>query len=266
MSVLRSVQLGLLTILLGAAACAGAKDSREWNLGGMVEISAEGKVESLELFNTQELSAELLALVQAAARDWNFNTAAVTGEPARLRTTVRTRVSLSEGADGPQVEVEPLAFGEPVRSDAAVPSYPLEGLRQRHNARVLMALWVDSEGKVVEAEPLRGELRGRLDRRESLRQALEPFVAANRHYMLQGQFVGIDPESEGKLILEEITFTMTDSPRPPPRQTPEWKGRVVDYDHPRLPLGSERREQALADFASRSALGGAVTVVEPPEG
>lgn len=103
MSALRAIQLGLLAMLLSAAACAGAKDSRQWNLGGVVEISAEGKVESLELFRTQELSAELLALVQAAARDWNFNTAAVTGEPARLRTTVSTRISLSEGADGPQV-------------------------------------------------------------------------------------------------------------------------------------------------------------------
>ena len=271
MSALWAIRLGLLLALMGVAASAGAKEGREWTLGGVVEISAEGRVESLELFNANELGAELMPLVQEAARQWSFDTAGVTGEPARLRTTVRTRVALTEGANGPQLEVQPLGFGEPVRREVVSPRYPLEALRKRHNARIVFALRVDSRGTVVEVEPVRGEFQGQLERgRHSLRKALAPFVEASRQAMLQWQYEGIEtgPAASTRLVLEDILMTATEGRSPPADAASKTlNGRLMDFDHPQLPLDSAHRQRALAEFERvRAADSGVVAVVPDSQG
>lgn len=256
-------RLGLLALLtslapaisLAASQSDTATPSEVRHLSGVIEVSAEGIVESVEL-KARRLRPSLVKRIEAAVREFRFEPMIVDGEPRSLRTSMNLKLEQFKGPHGPRVVLTPTAFGQPRVNAPQVPTYPISQLRNRLGADVDLLVTVRNDGSVSTAEPLRGRVYGlhRGSGENAHRGALNVFVSASRAAVQQWQFEYLPPVGSGEVhrLIVPVAFRMDGSRPADPRRAPP----AIEFDA----LKNLRAEVAQAD-SLRAALGDATAAL-----
>lgn len=119
---------------------------------GHIEIAPDGSLHTYQL--DKGLSPAVEQLVEKNLRQWRFEPITVEGRPVIARTRLRLMLSAEEIADGYQLRVENVWFGEPTRtSKMRPPQYPAQAAYAGLGARVILVLRLDASGKVIDVHP-----------------------------------------------------------------------------------------------------------------
>ena len=184
---MRTIALFLLFFFLPAVAQAqrGVKPQLAMTVTGNIEIGPDGNLHAYSL--DKGLPPVVEELVEQNLRKWSFEPITVDGRPVIAKTRVRLRLSGEEIAEGYQLRVENVWFGEPNRtSKVTPPSYPVVAARANLGARVILVLKLDANGKVTDVHAEQTSLGAKAqDERsaEKWRAVFEkPSIAAARHW------------------------------------------------------------------------------------
>lgn len=137
----------------GHGAEAGDPGSRTAWFRARIVLDAAGQLGSLEWVGTRPEERLVTAPLEAMVRKWEFEPGMLDGVPAVTETGLLLQVTLSKNAAGGialQIgEARTGAFGQ-----SSPPPYPREQLKRGGQARVLLEVRTDPQGKVESAKML----------------------------------------------------------------------------------------------------------------
>lgn len=184
---MRAIAFFLLILFLPAAAHAqrGAKPDLSMTVTGDIEIGPDGNLHAYRL--DEGITPAVEQAVAQNLRAWSFEPITVDGRPVIAKTRVRLNLSAEKIAQGYQLRVENVWFGEPNRtSKMTPPSYPVAAARANLGARVLLILKLDASGKVTDVHVEQTSLSAKAEDERSAekwRAIFEkPSIAAARNW------------------------------------------------------------------------------------
>lgn len=232
---MRTIALFLLFFFLPSVAQAqrGAKPQLAMTVTGNIEIGPDGNLHAYSL--DKGLPPAVEELVKQNLREWSFEPITVDGRPVIAKTRLRLRLSAEEIAEGYQLRVENVWFGEPNRtSKMTPPSYPVVAARANLGARVILVLKLDAKGNVTDVHAEQTSLGAKAhDERsaEKWRAVFEkPSIAAARQWQFDvTEIIGDAPAqtSSVRVPVEFLMGTLSDDNRwygyvPGPRKPAPW--------------------------------------------
>lgn len=150
----------VLILSLTATAVSAEKPAQQYELEayGKIEIGPDGTVHKLELDNS--LPKAVRHLIDANVAKWRFEPILVDGRAVIASTRVSLDlVAKPVGNDEYQMSVAKVFFGAPdADKKNKLPLYPRRAVKTRLEARVLLELKLDAEGRVVGAHPYQTSL------------------------------------------------------------------------------------------------------------
>lgn len=130
---------------------------------GDIYIAPDGTVIDYKL-DSKDLAPEVAKLVDARIRRWRFEPIRLDGKPVIAKTRMTVELDAIPVADGYQLRVAGVGFGNPRRThpeNMKPPRYPLPARRAGVEAQVLLLLSVDAQGKVAKVEIQSTSLSGK---------------------------------------------------------------------------------------------------------
>jgi len=162
---LRNAALGFVAATaFAASACAATSTAPTLDLeaDGEIQIATDGHVSDYQL--KTPLGADLSKLIASAVRGWRFEPVVVDGQAVVATTTMHLELHAepADVADSYRIRVSQVRFGEPKRDGhMRPPKYPTSAVSARLGARVMLAVRLDENGKIVEAMPYQTSLDAR---------------------------------------------------------------------------------------------------------
>src|SRR5215475_10910063 len=129
---------------------------------GEVQIAVDGSVSDYRL--NSQLPAQVAALVDRNVRLGHFEPIVIDGKGVVAKTAMHLslRAEPSGEADHYRIKVTAVRFGGPRQHDQThKPHYPDAAIAMRLGAKVVLALQLDDQGRVIEVEPLQTSLDAR---------------------------------------------------------------------------------------------------------
>lgn len=214
---------------------------------GMLDISAQGRVEAIAIDDAQAYESALLDGVRQQIAQWEFEPIQHDGQPVPFRTPMTLRlVGQRDAGDGMKVHIASSSFQRLDRADSSEvrmveggmkpPRYPRQAFMAGYTGNVYLLLQVDRSGAVVQAAADRVDLTraGRENEMERARHLLEQAsVQAARQWKFQVPTSGENAQAEHWQLRVPVRFTFgedvpADKPGhwqpyiPGPRQHIEW--------------------------------------------
>lgn len=226
----------LLALCATSPAWAGKKaEVLEMNAVGEIQIAADGSVSDYHL--KSQLAPAVAGLVDRNVRGWRFEPVMVDGKAVIAKTTMHLALKAEPLADtgNYRLRIASIRFGDLTRSAHFVPpKYPGEAVRSHVGGRVIVAVRVDENGDVVDAQPyqtsLDVETRSEVEA-EHYRQVLEKaslLAARHWHYdvtdMLNGKPVGRE-------ALVPVSYSLCNMPCGNPDGDGRWRALVPGPVH-----------------------------------
>lgn len=222
-------------------------------VSGVLEIGVDGRVESVE-FRRSRLKRWIEEKVLDVVRGWQFDAYLVEGRPRRIRTSISLQLELVGEDEQRRLQISQSRFGQPIWTEQPAPTYPGTALRNRHAADVVVAVTLDAEGGVVDAQPVQGRMLGMRVRSENAqRKALMPFVNSALAAVRQWRMEFVEPTADGspRRFLVPIRYTLAGvRSDADPRQPPLLFDAATTLGHPLAEMltqieSSEEGRQAL---------------------
>lgn len=185
------------------------------SLGGSVDIDQQGAVVDYTL--TTPVTDDLRAAIDSRVRNWRFAPIRVNG----VAVPARTSMAFSLRAERVSEEKFHLHFGKPTfgapslvprsqRGRGAI-QFPRDLARVGVGGRVMLAIRIDNEGRVVEVHPYQTSLDARPnDERQAqkLRETMERAVMRSARHWQFHLAESIDGETRGMTALIPIDFAV----------------------------------------------------------
>lgn len=186
----------------------------ELGVTGDIEIDRDGSVRDYDV--TSELAPALQRVVEKHVRTWAFEPVEVEGRLVIAKTAMRLRLRAVPIEDDYRLQVEDVSFGEARAGSTPPPRYPVDAVRARIGARVLLQVRLDPQGRVVAVHPYQTSLaaagltEARARKwRERFEQVSVDAVAAWRYEPSES----IDGRSIEQTAMVPIVFEIGDGPR-----------------------------------------------------
>jgi hypothetical protein len=144
--------LALLALVLRPAAATTAP-VLEMSADGEVQIATDGSVSDYRL--RSQLAPAVADLVDKNVRGWTFEPVIVDGVAVVAKTAMHLglKAEPADGKDNYRMRIIEVRFGEPQRSaKMRPPHYPEEAIHARLGAKVLLAIRLDANGQVLDAQ------------------------------------------------------------------------------------------------------------------
>lgn len=152
--------LFLLCLLLPRLAMAQDSKPLQLDVIGDITIDQQGAVHDYKI-NTA-LAPEVQRLVDTAVRKWRFERIVREGKPVNAKTRMDLLLTATPTEGGYRLKIDRVQFGG--RQGAATtmvpPRYPQDAKQLGIGAEVVVAMRIDQQGNVVDAEALRSRLLG----------------------------------------------------------------------------------------------------------
>jgi hypothetical protein len=199
-----------------------------------IEIGPDGRLVGYEPMTV--LKEPLAGRVRAMAQTFRFEPVLVDGRPVIARTGMRLTLAARElDAGRVQIAVDKVTFPqgatrEPTQTDSGItittrtkgaPSYPGSAVALGVSGRVMVAVRLDTDGRVVDAVARQSALyavKGRPQRLEALAAAFEDSaIRAIRKWRFDVRIPdGVTPEASDLTGLVPVEYTVDDFPLPRP--------------------------------------------------
>ncbi|MCI4568107.1 energy transducer TonB [Lysobacter sp. CFH 32150] len=230
----KTVKRIILTLCLLLSDLASAEDRKplELDVSGELIIDKQGAV--LDYKINAPLEPPVKQLVDTAVRKWRFEPVLRGGVPVNAKSLMYLSLTAMPVDAGYQLKVDRVRFGGTriLATHPILPRYPLEAVRARVNAEVIVALRIDGDGKVVDAVAVRSRLlnaKGPEKLQAALRKRFEQAsVIATKSWTYQAAEAGDVPETT---VLLPVSYCVGEGCQ---TRTGEW--RVADATNPAHPV------------------------------
>jgi len=226
----------LLSLPLLAAAAA-PRPTLHMTAEGEVQIAPDGHVSDYRLTNA--LSPALAAIVDRHVREWKFEPVVIDGKAVVAKTHMALNLSAEPSAAGDdqyKLRVENVNFGAPQRLPGMrPPHYPEDAAHAAVGARVLIALRIDENGNVAEAQAYQTSLDVRTSSEgeaERWRHSFEHqslIAVRNWHFDVSDRVNG---HPLGTNAIVPIVYSLRGLGRQREVHAGEWKAYVAGPLHP----------------------------------
>lgn len=226
----------LLSLPLAAAAAA-PRPTLHMTAEGEVQIAPDGHVSDYRL--TSSLAPALAGIVDRHVREWKFEPVLVDGRAVVAKTHMALSLSAEPSAAGDdqyKLRVDEVNFGAPQRSPGVrPPHYPEDAVHAGVGARVLIALKIDPNGNVAEAQPYQTSLDVRTSSEgeaERWRHAFEhQSLIAARHWHFDVTDA-VDGHPLGSNAIVPIVYSLRGIGGEREVREGQWKAYVAGPLHP----------------------------------
>lgn len=188
----------------------------EMTADGMVQIAPDGHVSDYRL--RDGLSPTIAELVRKSVMSWRFEPVLVDGRAVIAKTAMQIELSAEPAAgkaDEFVVRVTHVKFGSPKRAGGRPPRYPEQAAHAGLMAKVVVAIRLDGDGKVVDAVPYQTHLNAPLPERQAQRWRhlfeLESVSAAKTWRFDMTEVV--DGKSTDGTALVPVVYSLSQTPR-----------------------------------------------------
>jgi hypothetical protein len=220
---------------------------------GEIRIGPDGRVLSHTL--SERVPTPVAEAISRSVATWTFEPVLEDGVPVIAETRMHLTIeALEHSRDELALRVRQVWFGDELVPEVTrTPVYPQRAIERGVGARVLLALWLGPDGRVLDAHPYRTSFAAGTDRRlaSRLRRDFErASVAAARTWRYAPELVA----SLGPSILVPVQYSLH---RELPKQASWFRfdpGEIVPPPWPFDPSG----------VPGRSSLEGGVAVREDP--
>jgi hypothetical protein len=229
----------ILTVILAACAqsCAMAQSGRaalEMEAAGEVQIAPDGHVSDYRL--RSKLTPAIADLVDHAVRGWEFEPVLVDGKAVVAKTEMQLRLRAEPVGvqEEFKIRVVQVNLGGSRHADRVQkPNYPEEAQHRGIGAKVLLALRLDDNGDVVEAQAYQTSLDQRArseNQAEHFRRLFEQAsLVAARHWHFD-QSETVNGKAVGSSVMTPIVYSLTGSGRE--AHDGQWNAYIAGPVHP----------------------------------
>ena len=212
-------KLLVLALALSATAVFAAtpanKPELEIGVTGDIEIDRDGSV--LDYRVTSDTAPALQRVIEKHVRAWAFEPVEVDGKPVIAKTAVRLRLRAVPTEDDYRLQVEDVSFGEARAGNTPPPRYPVDAVRARIGAKVLLQVRLDPRGRVVAVHPFQTSLAGPKLSDAKARKWRERFERVSADAVASWQYEPselVDGKSVEQTAMVPIVFEISEGPRP----------------------------------------------------
>ena len=169
-----------LAMFVGTVAAAEKAPTLEMFADGEVQIAVDGHVSDYRLTST--MAPEIATLIDKTVRGWTFEPIVVDGAPVIAKTAMHLDLKAEPSGEKDQyrLRIANVRFGDMRRGfKARPPHYPMEAVRVRLGAKVLVAIRVDESGNVVDAQAYQTSLDAKAGSENEAERWRKMFEAAS---------------------------------------------------------------------------------------
>ena len=256
---MRIAAVAALTVLFAPALAAVAAESAptlEMSAEGEIQIATDGHVSAYRL--QSKLPQAVADLVDKNVRGWSFEPVVIDGQPMVAKTAMHLglRAEPVDGKDNYRIRVGEVRFGAPRRDSKTAmhpPHYPAEAVAAHLGAKVLLAVRIDADGKITDAQPYQTSLDARTRseaQAERWRRLFERASLAAARGWRWDLSETIDGKTVGTSALVPIVFSVHEFGKPAVKDG-VWKAYVPGPVHPAPWMGDKQ----VAENGDLSTLG-----------
>lgn len=199
----------LLCLLLPALASAQDVKPLQLDVSGEIAIDHQGAVYDYKIHTI--LTPEVKKIVEDSVRQWRFEPVQRDGKPVYAKSGMFLTLAALPAENGYRLRIDKVRFvGTRKAVSTMPPGFPIEALRMRVNAAVLVAVRVDAEGNVLEAMVAQSSMsgsRGTELRGSAVRKKFEvASVEAAKRWKFEPADLAAGDPAETTLVLS-VTFT-----------------------------------------------------------
>jgi hypothetical protein len=246
--------LALMGLGIGSAAgAAGAAPTLEMSADGEVQIATDGSVSDYRL--RSQLPAAVADLIDKNVRGWRFQPVTVDGTAVVAKTAMHLGLKAEsvEGKDGYRLQITEVRFGEPQRNaKIRPPHYPEQAIQAHLGAKVLLAVRLDENGQVLDAQALQTSLdaqaRSEGDAERWRRMFEHASIAAAKDWRYD-MTETVNGKPIGASAIVPVVFSLRELGAPPP-PAGKWKVYLPGPVHPAPWMNTN----PVADASSLSSL------------
>jgi hypothetical protein len=245
--------LALLALVLRQGAAASPAPVLEMSADGEVQIATDGSVSDYRL--RSQLAPSVAGLVDQNVRSWRFEPVIVDGAAVVAKTAMHLGLKAEplDGKDSYRIRITDVRFGEPQRNaKTRPPRYPEDAVHAHLGAKVLLAVRLDANGQVLDAQAYQTSLDARTrseGEAEHWRRIFERAslaAAKDWHYDMSETING---KPIGTNAIVPVVFTVHELGTPVP-SAEKWRAFVPGPLHP----APWMNEHPLADTRDLSTL------------
>ncbi|HEY2396664.1 MAG TPA: hypothetical protein VGH81_11900 [Rudaea sp.] len=220
---------------------------------GEIQIAPDGSVSDYRL--RSQLVPAVADLVDHDVRRWTFEPVIVDGVAVVAKTTMHLGLKAEpvEGKNSYRMRITQVHFGEPQRNGKMrPPRYPIEAVQAHLGAKVLLAVRLDENGQVLDAQAYQTSLdaRPRSDSdAEHWRRVFEQASIAAAKSWRYDMTETVNGKRIGTNAIVPVVFTVRDVGAPAP-SAGRWKAYLPGPAHP----APWMNEHPLADTRDLSTL------------
>jgi hypothetical protein len=249
-----TILVALAVAALGVRPAAGNEAPMlEISADGEVQIAVDGSVSDYRLRN--QVPPSVADLVGKNVRHWHFQPIIVDGSAVVAKTAMHLGLKAEpiDGKENYRVRITEVRFGEPQRNARTrPPHYPELAVQAHLGAKVLLAVRLDENGQVLDAQAYQTSLDARTrsdgdaERWRRLFEHASIAAAKDWHYDMTETVNG---KPIGANAIVPVVFTVRDlsAPQPP---AGKWKAYLPGPLHPAPWMDAER----VADARDLSSL------------
>jgi len=243
----------LLALVLRPAAAADTAPVLEMSADGEVQIATDGSVSDYRL--RSQLAPAVADLVDRNVRGWTFEPVIIDGAAVVAKTAMHLGLKAEpvDGKDGYRMRITEVRFGEPQRNaKTRPPHYPEDAVHAHLGAKVLLAIRLDANGQVLDAQAYQVNLDARTrseaeaERWRRIFERASLAAAKDWHYDMSETVNG---KPIGTNAIVPVVFTLHELGTPVP-SADKWRAFIPGPVHP----APWMNEHSLADNRDFSAL------------
>lgn len=190
----------LICLLLPALSLAQDRKPLQLDVSGEIAIDHQGAVYDYKIHTL--LAPEVKKIVEDSVRHWRFEPVLRDGKPVYAKSGIHLTLSALPVETGYRLRIDKVRFvGHRAATKMVPPEYPMDAKRAAIGARILVAVRIDAQGKVLDAVAVQSVVTNTRRPNRSADQFEKASVAAMKQWLFQPANIEAGDSAETTLIV-----------------------------------------------------------------
>jgi hypothetical protein len=227
--------LSVLVLAMRLATAAEAASTLEMSADGEVQIATDGSVSDYRLHS--ELAPSVAGLIDKQVRSWHFEPVVIDGKAVLAKSAMHLSLKAEPTGDAGnyRVVIASVLFGGARQHDhIKQPLYPTSAVSAHLGAKVLLAIRLDENGKVLDVQPYQTSLDARPSSERDAERWRKMFdessVRAARFWTFD-LAESVNGKPIGTTVIVPVVYSLSNVPGSSPSEG-RWKAYLPGPVHP----------------------------------